>query len=110
MLEFLFYGILGTTKTKQQWQEQCHYFVPSSPPSITKNAFTMLCPSPTSKIFSKRTSHSTHYESKEPQLCVVHVFDANRSVKTLQIVQQKSMQMNIPLRVITTPQPSHSIY
>jgi hypothetical protein len=36
----------------------------------------ILC---SSQIFSTTTSHSTHYESQKPQLCIVQVFDANRS-------------------------------
>jgi hypothetical protein len=37
-------------------------------PAITKNVFTMLCWSPTSKIFSTSTLHATHYESQEAPL------------------------------------------
>jgi hypothetical protein len=39
----------------------------------------VLHPSPTSQIFFTSTSHSTHYEFQEPLLCVVQVFDDNRS-------------------------------
>jgi hypothetical protein len=37
-------------------------------PAITKNVFTMLRWSPTSKIFSTSTLHATHYESQEAPL------------------------------------------
>jgi hypothetical protein len=37
-------------------------------PAVTKNVFTMLCWSPTSKIFSTTTLHATHYESQEALL------------------------------------------
>jgi hypothetical protein len=37
-------------------------------PAVTKNVFTMLCWSPTSKIFSTTTLHATHYESQEAPL------------------------------------------
>jgi hypothetical protein len=46
-------------------------------PYITKNVFIMLHLSPTAKIFSTRTSHSTYYESQEPFFEVVQVFYAN---------------------------------
>jgi hypothetical protein len=37
-------------------------------PDVTKNVFTMLRWSPTSKIFSTSTLHATHYESQEVPL------------------------------------------
>jgi hypothetical protein len=40
-------------------------------PAVTKNVFTMLRWSPTSKIFSTNTSHATHYESQEAPLCAL---------------------------------------
>jgi hypothetical protein len=45
------------------------------------------------KIFYTRTTHSTHYESQEPPLCVVLVFDANgnQSLLTLSGKVQKSI-------------------
>jgi hypothetical protein len=52
-------------------------------PSITKNVFTMLRRSPTSKIFSKSASHATHYESQEAPLRVIQVFHANGSQRLL---------------------------
>jgi hypothetical protein len=51
--------------------------------SIKKIKFTMLHRSPTSKIFSTTTSHSTHYEPQEAPLCVVQVFDASGSQSLL---------------------------
>jgi hypothetical protein len=52
-------------------------------PSITKNVFTTLYRSLTSKVFSTTTLHSTHNESEEAPLCVVQVFDANKSQRLL---------------------------
>jgi hypothetical protein len=62
-------------------------------PYITKDVFTMLHPSPTSKIFSTETSHSTLYESEEPPFCVIQVFDANgsQSLLTLPGMEQKNI-------------------
>jgi hypothetical protein len=62
-------------------------------PSITKNVCTMLYPSPTSQIFSTKTSHFTHYESQRPQLYVVQNFDANgsQSLLTLSDREQKNI-------------------
>jgi hypothetical protein len=37
-------------------------------PAVTKNVFTMLRWSPTSKIFSTSTLHATDYESEEAPL------------------------------------------
>jgi hypothetical protein len=37
-------------------------------PAVTKNVFTMLCWSRTSKIFSASTLHATLYESQEALL------------------------------------------
>jgi hypothetical protein len=53
--------------------------------SITKNVFTMLHHSPTSKIFCTTTSHSTHYESQEAPLCLVQIFDAKGSQSLLNL-------------------------
>jgi hypothetical protein len=49
-------------------------------PSITKNVFTVLRRSFTSKVFSTSTSHATHYESL---LRVVQVCDTNKSQRLL---------------------------
>jgi hypothetical protein len=70
-------------------------------PTITKNVFTMLHPSPTFKIFSTRTSHSTHYESQESTLCVIQVFHAIRSqsLLTLPCMVQKNHFL-LPLNAI----------
>jgi hypothetical protein len=57
-------------------------------PSITKIIFNMLHPSPTFKIFSIRTSHSTHYESQEPPLHVIQVFHANGSQSLLTLLSK----------------------
>jgi hypothetical protein len=46
----------------------------------------MLHRSPTFKIFSTNTSHSTHYESQEALLCVVQDFDANGSQSLLTLL------------------------
>jgi hypothetical protein len=53
----------------------------------------MLHPSPTSKNFSTRTSHTTHYESQEPLLCEVQFFHANgnQSLLTLPSRVQKNI-------------------
>jgi hypothetical protein len=62
-------------------------------PSINKNVCTMLHPSLTSQIFFTTTSHSTHYESQKPQLCVVQIFNANGSQRLLTL--QGKVQRNI---------------
>jgi hypothetical protein len=55
-------------------------------PSSTKNVFTMLCCSPTSKMFSTSTSYATNYESQEAPLCVLQVCDANGSQRLLTLL------------------------
>jgi hypothetical protein len=71
-------------------------------PSITKNVFTMLRCSPTSKIFSTTTSHSTHYESQEAPLCVVQVFDANGSQSLLTLLNRvQKKRFFLPSNAIT---------
>jgi hypothetical protein len=52
-------------------------------PSITKNVFTRLRCSPTSKMLSTSISHATHYESQEAPLRVLQVSDGNGSQRLL---------------------------
>jgi hypothetical protein len=59
-------------------------------PSITKNGFTVLPPSPTSQTFYTKTSHSTHSES---QLCEIQVFDTKGSQNLLTLLGR--VQKNI---------------
>jgi hypothetical protein len=51
---------LGDNKNKARMAIEMPIFCT---PLITKNVFTMLRCSPTSKIFSTTTLHATHYES-----------------------------------------------
>jgi Ni/Fe-hydrogenase subunit HybB-like protein len=52
-------------------------------PLNTKNVFTVLHHSPTSKIYSTTTLHGIYYESQEAPLRVLQFFDANGSQKLL---------------------------